>query len=211
AQGEADELFVVDNGMKPDLRDWLASRATLIPAEGAGIHRMWNLGVMAALSRHPKANIAFLNDDIRIGEKFLSGLAEPLRDDDQIIAVCPNYDGRDQIVDVLPLEGICGERYDGTGGFSGFAYMVKGEWFHHYRFPEQCKWWSGAGAPLACISAAGGCYAMVTGVEVEHLDGGGKTGNWSDPAMQAQLAADRAAFAALVESRGWTMTPKDAA
>src|SRR5690606_27756582 len=116
AQGEADELFVVDNGMKPDLRDWLASRATLIPAEGAGIHRMWNLGVMAALSRHPKANIAFLNDDIRIGEKFLSELAEPLRDDDHLIAVCPNYDGRDQIVDVLPLEGICGERYDGTGG-----------------------------------------------------------------------------------------------
>jgi len=43
---------------------------------------------------------------------------------------------------------------------------------------------------------------MAGGTTVEHLDGGGKTGKWDDPAMQTQLLADRAAFLAKWSAQG---------
>jgi hypothetical protein len=35
---------------------------------------------------------------------------------------------------------------------------------------------------------------MATETTVEHIEGGSKTGNWDDPAMQQQLAKDKGAF-----------------
>jgi len=93
------------------------------------------------------------------------------------------------------LQGICAERYDGTGGLSGFAFMVRGSWFASgYRFPEDAMWWYGDNDLLLTIEANGGWYGMAHGATCEHLDGGGRTGEWRSPEMQAQLERDRQAF-----------------
>lgn len=211
ADDGCDEIVVVDNGSRRDLVDWLRKACDeVIPAEGRGIHEMWNMGAAYALSKPGPANILYLNNDVRLGEPFCAPLAAALRPNveglppeqveqaERLVAVCPNYDGRDGH-GIEQLRGVCGERYDGTGGLAGFAFMVKGELFTvaGYRFPEQCKWWYGDTDMVMTIDSIGGWYGMVHGVEVEHLDGGGRTGHWydsenMDPAMARQLAADQA-------------------
>lgn len=199
-----DEVVIIENGSPPDMQKWLKSCGhVVLDAIGSGIHQMWNMGAAYALNRPGPVNLLFLNNDIRIGEPFCEPLAKALRpeglSDEQLeqaarlVAVCPNYDGRSG-EGIEQLRGVCGERYDGTGGLSGFAFMVKGELFTHmgYRFPEECMWWYGDTDMVMTIDTSGGWYGMVHGVTVEHLDGGGRTGNWSDPEMQRQLAADQA-------------------
>jgi hypothetical protein len=58
------------------------------------------------------------------------------------------------------------------------------------------------------IETSGGWYGMAHAATVEHLDGGARTGNWTDPEMQKQLAKDQAAF-----QRKWAalLAPGDAA
>jgi hypothetical protein len=147
------------------------------------------------MQHHPKSNIAFLNNDITIGERFLSRQAELLRSDPQLAAVCPNYDGRPATEPLVQLHGICADRYDGTGGLAGFAFMVKSDWFEQgWRFPEDAMWWFGDNDLTLSMDMANAWYGMVTDVTVKHIDGGGKTGDWTDPQMQAQLARDKAAF-----------------
>lgn len=198
ADEACDEVVIVDNGSPPDMQKWLGSCGhRIIRAEGVGIHAMWNIGASYAFSRPGPVNLLYLNNDVRIGEPFCAPLADALMSDDTLIAVCPNYDGRTG-EGVERLHGVCGERYDGTGGLAGFAFMVRGELFSHadYRFPEECMWWWGDTDMCITIDNAGGWYGMVHGVEVEHLDGGGRTGNWTDPEMQKQLIADQQAFRA---------------
>ena len=196
-QGGHDGVIVLDNGSNPVTRRWLEEQtfAKVVDATGMGIHEMWNWGAEWAMSRHPKCNIAFLNNDIVIGDRFIQTLADRLRTDPQLVAVCPNYDGRTAAENVVQLHGICGDVYDGTGGLSGFAFMVKSEWFQEgWRFPEDCKWWFGDNDLTLSIDLAGGWYAMALDTTVEHIDGGSKTGDWNDQVMQQQLAKDKAAF-----------------
>jgi GT2 family glycosyltransferase len=196
ADGACDEIVVVDNGSTPKTRRWLDSQPiTVLDAPGAGIHHMWNMGAGWALQYHARPHICFLNNDVRIGEPFMAPLSDALTNGPpDLLAVCPNYDGRTG-AGVERLQGICAERYDGTGGLAGFAFMVRGEWFlNGYAFPADCMWWYGDNDLLLSIEASGGWYGMVHAATVEHLDGGGRTGDWVDPAMQAQLAKDRAAF-----------------
>lgn len=196
-QGEHDGILVLDNGSNPETRKWLGSQtfAKVLDCAGMGIHEMWNAGARWALGRHPKANIAFLNNDIVIGDKFISTMAEALRSDERLVAVCPNYDGREAVENLVQVHGICADRYDGTGGLAGFAFMVKSEWFQQgWEFPEDCKWWFGDNDLVLSIDLAGGWYGMATGTTVEHIDGGSKTGDWDNPVMQQQLAKDKAAF-----------------
>jgi GT2 family glycosyltransferase len=195
AQGGYDQLFVIDNGSGPETQRWLKQQtfATVFPMPGAGIHEMWNAGIGACLSQWPMANIALLNNDLEPGPDMLATLARDLRDND-LWAVCPNYDGRPG-EGVELVNGICANRYDGTGGLAGFAMMVRGELFGAgYRFPEECKWWYGDNDLTLALDAQGFAYGISHNTTVEHLDGGGATGVWDDPAMQAQLAQDRDRF-----------------
>jgi GT2 family glycosyltransferase len=196
-QGEHDGILVLDNGSNPETVKWLGSQtfAKVMDCSGMGIHEMWNAGATWAMNRHHKANIAFLNNDIIIGDKFISTLAAGLRSDPHMVAICPNYDGRETAEPIVQLHGICADRYDGTGGLAGFAFMVKSEWFQEgWRFPEDCKWWFGDNDLVLSIDMAGAWYAMATETTVEHIEGGSKTGNWEDPEMQQQLARDKGAF-----------------
>ena len=181
------EIVVVDNGSTPKTRKWLDSQPiTVLNAPGWGIHKMWNLGAAYAHEYHARPHVCFLNNDVRISAPFMGPLSDALTNGPpDLVAVCPNYDGRVG-AGVERLQGICAERYDGTGGLSGFAYMVRGDWFASgYRFPEDAMWWYGDNDLLLSIEMAGGWYGMVHAATVEHLDGGGRTGEWRSPEMQA--------------------------
>lgn len=197
-QGGWDRLVVIDNGSQFATKNWLRRQddITVIDGAGLGIHEMWNRGAELAIAAWPKTNLVFCNNDLRLGDEFLSRLVAGLRAPDAPGAVCPNYDGRD-IPDgkLEPVQGICANRYDGTGGLAGFAFAVRGELFvRGYRFPEDAKWWYGDNDLTLTLDRLGVTYGIVGGCTVEHLDGGGQTGDWDSPEMQTQLRHDRTVF-----------------
>lgn len=208
-----DQIIVVDNGSGKKTRNWLDSQpdVLVLDAPDAGIHEMWNMGAVKALVSSPAGcDVFFVNNDVELGEGCVGILSEALRDNPDLVVVCPNYDERigasnhswfasadfPRPEKIEYRTDICADRYDGTGGIAGFAFMVRGEFLHRYRFPEDCKWWFGDNDLLLTVQASGFKSAIVLDASCVHLDGGGKTGNWEDPAMQAQLTADRDAFMA---------------
>ncbi len=208
-QGGYEELFVIDNGCTGKTREWLHAQeiATVIEMTDPdiGIHDMWNAGIALAQSRYPRFNLAFLNDDICIGEKFFTGLADALTVDEKCVAVCPNWDGRDAVA-VEPLHGIVAAGKN-PNGLAGFAFMVRSEMFDTgFRFPVECKWWFGDNFFTITADMMGAWYGLVPSVTVEHVDGGGKTGDWNGTEMAIQLAADQAAFVAKLAAMDVTVT-----
>lgn len=215
-QGDVAEIVIVDNKPQEMASEWLVGFAegrgeglvTFKNGAGMGIHQMWNLGIDHALDKHgPRTHIALLNDDLEVGPEFLKRLSHTLTDRRDLTAVCGNYDGRQTLEAVVETVDICANRYDGTGGFAGFAFMVRGEWFSSgYRFPEECMWWFGDNDLIASIVRADThrgyddrpCRAgIVTSAAVTHLDGGGKSAGdvmWS--AFKEQTDRDHAAFVA---------------
>jgi GT2 family glycosyltransferase len=192
-QGYAD-IFLFDNGsVEPPPAEWNA-----IPAAGMNIHEMWNRGVEIALEQmHGQPfNVAILNNDIKIEDEFLDRLALALRSEPRLVLVSPNYDNRDlKSGDIQEVKGICAGRYDGTGGFAGFAFVVKGEWFERgYRFPEDLDWWFGDNDIAMSIEQAGGMMGIVGGVPCEHIGGGSQTP--PPPDFQAKIRADGETFKA---------------
>lgn len=201
---DADLVLLLDNGSGMEATQSAVKFADahdhveLVDCKGLGIHEMWNAGAEIALERFPKVNVAFLNNDLSLGDGCLPALAGTLRaGPENLVAVCPNYDGRDGD-GVTQLHGIAANKYDGSGGLAGFCFMVKGEWFSSagYRFPEDCMWWFGDNDLVMSIDSAGGVYGMVHDATVEHLDGGGQTGDWSNYLDTPQGQADFAAFKA---------------
>lgn len=192
-QGEARKVVVCDNGCNRRVRNWLDSQeiVEVIDCPDMGIHEMWNAGWDWVLARYNRANIAFLNDDIVISEAFLSRLGRTLRSNPILAVVGPNYDRR-PVDGVVMVDGICAGRYDGTGGLSGFAFMVQAE--TPYRFPEDMKWWYGDNDLVMSTLASGLKVGIVTSVDVTHVDGGSRTGDWDS--MAEQLSKDRAVFEA---------------
>lgn len=207
-QGDATEIVVVDNGSKKQTRNWLATQEdlTVMTMPDAGIHDMWNAALEHALDKHgPRTHVAFLNNDLELGPAFLRTMSQALTDDRELTAVCGNYDDRPSAVPVVKTTDICANRYDGTGGFAGFAFMVRGEWFGTgYRFPAECKWWFGDNDLMRSIARADARRGyddrpskagIVVNARVKHLDGGGGTAGdvmWSR--FEEQTAKDRAAF-----------------
>lgn len=176
-QGGYDEIFVFDNAAgTPDAFDGHPA-ATVIPAAGLNIHEMWNRGISEALTRNPRCNIAVLNNDIEVGDGFLQRLARGLRALPTIAAVCGNYDGREFPELVQQVRGIAAGREDGSGGFAGFAFMVRGEIFGAGcpMFDEQYEIWYGDNDFLLGLDAAGAVYGIVGDARVRHIDGGSKT------------------------------------
>jgi GT2 family glycosyltransferase len=200
---DVDAIVLLDNGSSVATRAradaYIAGRTTIavLDAAGAGIHQMWNVGIRAASAATGGAamNVAILNNDLAVEPGFLAGLARALRSDDRIQAVCPNYDGRPVVDRPVRLGGICEGRYDGTGGLSGVAFMIRSEWFASgWTFPDDARWWYGDALLTLTLDLAGAWYVMATDVAVVHLDGGSQTGRWQDPEVIVQLEADRAAF-----------------
>lgn len=181
-QGGYERIYLFDNGSNKTTKNWLSTLDTpglvVLDAAGQGIHQMWNTGIRMAVShaRGP-CNIAILNNDLVLGDRFLTGLKDGLRSNPQVLAACPNYDQRPTDPPLVPLEGICAGRYDGTGGLCGFAFMVRGEMFAQGfpLFDEDLAWFFGDNELVMHIARAQGLAVMVTGTAVEHVDGGGQT------------------------------------
>lgn len=196
-QGGYYEIIVLDNGSGKETRRYLERQtiATVIKMPDVGIHTMWNAGVARA-AHWPKSNLCFLNNDLELGPNFLIGLSAELRSRDDLVAVSPNYDGRD-IDKLVETTEICANRYDGTGGAPGFAFMVKSELFATgYRFPDECMWWFGDNDLHQYIRHGGGVWGITPEVTVEHVGGGGQTGDWDAYAKSTQYNIDRQAFIA---------------
>jgi len=201
-QDETDEIIIVDNGSGKEMRNWLSCQddITVLDMPDAGIHEMWNAATntVTALSQKRNINVTFLNNDIVIGDNFISNMAKALRSSKGLMAVCANYDGR-EISDLYETTAdICAARYDGTGGFAGFAFTVKVEWFHSgYAFPEECKWWGGDNDLVNMITVvAKGTVGISRDATVVHIDGGSLTAG--DPAwskFKEQTTKDMEALA----------------
>jgi predicted O-methyltransferase YrrM/GT2 family glycosyltransferase len=205
-QANCDEIVICDNGSGTKTKNWLSSQddLTVFDCPGWGIHEMWNYGLSHALEKYgDKTHIAFLNNDLKLGDSFLDRLSLALYQNREMVAVCGNYDGRTYSSGVQETVDICANRYDGTGGFAGFAFMVRGEWFAGgYRFPEECKWWFGDNHLLQAIQIGNANTkdiprkaGIVINADVIHLDGGGKTAGdpmWSK--FAEQLEVDRLAY-----------------
>lgn len=210
-QGEADRIFVLDNGSTDGTRDWVSDlyrynderfKVTLMEADGKSIHQMWNLGLDCSIKTvfrsssgkvmYSPHSVAILNNDIRIGPNFLSSLNKALRCDPSVGVVGANYDNRRFILPTQEVHQICANRYDGTGGLPGFAFMVKGE--DGYRFPEDLTWWCGDNDLLLTVLSQGRKALLVRDAVCEHLDGGGGTGKWDDPEIQPVLQRDIETF-----------------
>lgn len=199
-QGGYERIFVYDNAAgtdeaAPSYGDAPGS-VTTIPAAGMNIHEMWNAGIERALELGgPDCNIAILNNDLRIGPEFLSGLRKVLRSDPRIGAVSPNYDGRDGAWQFQQVHGIAANRYDGTGGLAGFAFMVRGDLFSagFPMFDTGFQWWFGDNDFTLNLDKHGYAYGIATRTTVEHLDGGSKS-TVHDAAFEAQVAKDRERF-----------------
>jgi GT2 family glycosyltransferase len=208
-QGGCDEIIVCDNGSGPEAKAWLAEQTdlTVLDCPDVGIHHMWNRAAERVIERHRHiAHVAFLNNDLRLGPGCLTALSAALGSDRMLTAVSANYDDRPESRATMgtprdPVEqvtDICANRYDGTGGLAGFAFMVRSAMFTSgYRFPEQCMWWYGDNDLVASIARSTEKVGIALRAHVEHLDGGGKTaGDWNDPEWKAVLDADRRAFEA---------------
>lgn len=201
-QGEAADIVICDNGSGTRTRNWLDSQDDLVVLDmaDAGINEMWNAGCAWALEKHgPRIHVAILNNDLRLGHGFLGELSRALDSDRDLVAVSANYDGRSGRGLVEETTDICAGRYDGTGGFAGFAFMLKGAFVSAgYRFPEQCRYWFGDNDLLTSIAWTPlGKAGIALRAEVEHLDGGSQTAGdvaWS--AYQEQTERDREAYEA---------------
>lgn len=198
-QAEAAGIFVIDNGSVLEESKQILAELAELPGvlvasmPDANIHQMWNAGMNESVRRSWPCNIAILNNDIKIGERFLSGMARELRRDPLLAVVCPNYDGRAGD-GVEYVEDICAGRMDGTGGLAGFAFMLKAE--SEYRFPEELQWWFGDNDMMCHVAYGGSRAGIVLGTTVEHVDGGSQTADWNDAEMQKVLDADRKWFEA---------------
>ncbi len=194
-QAQCSGIIVLDNGCSTKTAGWLDTHnpqmVQRIEMPDAGIHEMWNRGINESRQHHTRSNIAILNDDLTVGPSFLGGLAAALRSDWNVGVVGANYDGRSG-TGLEYVADICANRYDGTGGLPGFAFMVRGESI--YRFPEDCKWWYGDNDLVLTHLNHRNVVAIALDTTVEHIDGGGKTGDWVAPEMQPQLAKDKEAF-----------------
>jgi hypothetical protein len=206
-QGGVADVFVYDNGSDSDpwdpadFADRVACEHSIIPAAGKNIHEMWNAGIKRAIAENPRCNIAILNNDIEIGDHFLERLAEGLRALPTIAAVCGNYDGRKFPELVQQVKGIAAGREDGTGGFAGFAFMVRGEIFAAGcpMFDEDFEIWYGDNDFLLTLDAGDAVYGVVRDANVVHIDGGSKTagdgqGKRLTPELAAAAERDRVRF-----------------
>lgn len=205
-----DMIYVIDNGSAdPESVAWLDGvrglpRVSVAEMPDAGIHEMWNAGATMARTRFgERAHIAFLNNDIDVSADFLPLLSFAMTEHPEYMVVGGNYDGRPMNVPVIEVNDICADRYDGTGGLPGFAFMVRGELFAGgYSFPEECKWWYGDNDLMMSLAhtravnphfADGYRAGIVTYAHCRHI-GAGTAKDWTSPEYAEQIRADESAF-----------------
>ncbi len=181
-QGGYEHIFLFDNGadtdpVPNDLWDGRHDDISYFDASGYRFHRMWNDIIRQSIARETRCNVAILNNDLILGDNFLEELAKGLRSHGSFIAVCGNYDGRDFPELVQGVKGTAGGRMDGTGGFAGFGFMLRGEICSMgLMFDENYNLWYGDDDLCEQIDqSGGGTYGIVRDAHMEHIGGGSNT------------------------------------
>ena len=163
-QGECDAILAFNNG-PPEYLDWPCK---IFDAEDWNLHIMFNVGIEMArtYTKSPEFNVGVFNNDITIRDHFISRLAEGLRGDDKLAAVCGSGD---YSTDGNPVV----RRVRSGNGFEGPTMFVKGEL--PFRFDEQFEWWYGDCDYAAQVESAGLWLGQVPDAHFIHIDGGSVT------------------------------------
>jgi GT2 family glycosyltransferase len=188
AQDDRDEILVLDNGSTDATRELgaLHPNVSVVDARGLRLSEMWQLGAdLARQGSGRRCNIAFLNNDLRIGPGFTKRLSCGLRSRPQLWAVSPRYRG-------APFAGVrLATSTFKNGGLAGFAFMTRGEIFDTIRFDADFEWWYGDDDLVAQIEQRGGRVGIVGDTTVEHINGGSQTIRYT-PTVRAAIDRDRA-------------------
>ena len=162
------------------------------------IHKWWNLGLDIAAEQWPDANVAILNDDIRMDSGMVGTLGMVLDTHPHALVTCPVPKDAYAPRNLDPVWQIAGPD---RRGLTGWAFMLPAK--VDYRFPEELVWWYGDNDLIRTAYVSDRVILSVGGTWVEHVDGGSKTGDWSDPKVKAQLDADGKTYAERWAARGW--------
>lgn len=129
----------------------LPSKVTLTSvALGAGIHVMWNLG--KDMVEHKSTHVAFINDDVSVGENCMSIMAEVLDRRPEIGLLTPNFTGHAL------------EEFSETQGFAGFCMMLAQDLVHDFRFDERMMWWYGDNDIIMWVNRIANRKTGITGL-----------------------------------------------
>lgn len=175
------QIYVIDNGMGKENRraceNTYACRYLDMPDRN--LHEMWNYATDVIGVEHgwkgKEWYVLYSNDDVTWGPGSIERLRARLRRTPSVMAVGANYDSRNSSAQFIHTEHICAGAYDGTGGFPGFGYLLRGS--EGVRFPSELAWWGGDNWVLLVSHQKG----MACGIEVEakmvHQDGGSQSIN----------------------------------
>lgn len=133
-------IVVADGKETYEKLDFLPAVVTKVYVEnGAGIHKMWNIGLgLSEFGSH----VFFVNDDVSLKDNCVSDLVAALDKDPTIGLISPQY-AQVQLSNETESRTTCRGRYDGTGGMAGFAMMLAGDLAQYFAFNEDMKWWYG--------------------------------------------------------------------
>lgn len=186
-------VLVLDNGMPDVDLERIVSRGTeltVLECRFQNLHQMWNRALDWA-EADEASHLFLVNDDVRLrSADLIWQLSQRLDADDEIGVIGPRYNdhhkGKVGVIDVTGIAGRAGK------GLAGFAFMLRGD--VAYRFPEELKWWYGDNDLVKTMLTGGRRVCLDLDVEVEHVGGGGQTGEWDDPQTKAVLEQDRRLF-----------------
>ena len=149
------------------IADFHIHAEVIVVPEGSGIQYMWNRGMeVVGMSNH----VAFLNDDVRLGENCMSTLTEILDNDSAVGLVCPNYSDVEMFAN-RDVFDTCRSRYDGTGGMAGFAMILHRELVTQWTFDENLTWWYGDDDLVRWVTQVVGKRAVMSyGARCVHED-----------------------------------------
>lgn len=166
------------------------------------IYRVWNDQIDTAQALG--ANLAIVNNDVRLAPGSFSHLARALRNaPPEVAAVYPDWnralaDGVDVTGELTPTRGAWR-----AGGLSGFAFVVRAALVAPAgpleRFDERYAWIFGDGDFVEDLERAGYTAARVEGLPLEHdKSTTAKASSWTAAAKKADVARREAK----VEERG---------
>jgi hypothetical protein len=182
------EILIFDNESDLPVSDTdlplLAPRTKVYTFPGTGvINAIWNEGAEYALTAAGAEfhNVVYLNNDIQVGERFISELVRCLRSAPDIGIVYPNFDNRSQVPNLLQdTRGIAPD-----GGMSGFAFAIRGEL--HLRVDPRFRWWCGDADLELKARLRGYRVSCATHVPLRHLEPYRST---AENPILAQLASE---------------------
>jgi len=196
-QGGFEKVFLFDNGTGDDVYGRpLPDVVERIPTPGKNIHQMWNEGIREAVALEPRCNVLILNNDLELDDDFVEEMGVAARLHPAFPAVSANYDDRQMVEKIQGVHGICANRYDGTGGFAGFAFIVRGEMFGKQLpwFDEDYELWFGDNDFLMELETRDFAYGIARDAQCHHLDGGSQTDKAFASETEPMKVRDRARF-----------------